>query len=260
MTTDRTEPTPTVDEGDVDTLAEYIGAASSTVALTGAGVSTASGIPSFRGEDGLWDRFDPMDFHRRRFDADPEGFWQDRLSLRTAVYGDHDPEPNAAHRALVDLESMGALDAVLTQNTDGLHDAAGSERVVELHGTNRRVVCDDCGDRADASPVFERVGDGDCPPRCGCGGVYKPDVVLFGESLPEETIATAQRLAQECDLLLAAGTSLAVRPVSLLPKLVVDGGGSFVVLNLEETERDALADLVVRGDVTAVLPSVVDRL
>ncbi|WP_284009624.1 NAD-dependent protein deacylase [Haloarcula pelagica] len=259
MPTDRTE-TAAVAESELDALADHIRSASSTVTLTGAGVSTASGIPSFRGEDGLWDRFDPMAFHRRRFDADPEGFWRDRVSLREAIDGDRDPEPNAAHRALVDLEAAGHLDAVVTQNVDGLHGDAGSERVLELHGTNRRVVCDDCGERADATPVFERAATDEVPPRCPCGGVYKPDVVLFGESLPEETLSEAQRLTRECDLLLAVGSSLSVRPASLLPKLAVDAGGRLVVLNFDPTERDELADLAVRSDVTAVLPAVVDRL
>ena len=260
MPTDRTETAGSLTESALETLADRVRTADSTVALTGAGVSTASGIPSFRGENGLWDRFDPMDFHRRRFDADPTGFWRDRLSLREAITGDTDPEPNAAHRALVDLEAAGHLDAVITQNVDGLHGDAGTERVLELHGTNRRVVCDDCGERVDAPPVFERAAAGEVPPRCSCGGVYKPDVVLFGESLPEETLAAAQRLARECDLLLAIGSSLSVRPASLLPKLAVDAGGRLAVINLEPTERDELADLLVRGDVTAVLPAVVDRL
>ncbi len=128
------------------------------VALTGAGVSTARASPPFAATT-YRERHDPADFHRRRLDADPAGYWADRLSHREAIYGDIDPEPNAAHEALAALEADGHLDAVLTQNIDGLHDAAGTDRVVELHGTHRRVVCDDCGHRRDAEVVFEQAAD-----------------------------------------------------------------------------------------------------
>ncbi|MFC7020935.1 MULTISPECIES: NAD-dependent deacylase [Haloarcula] len=243
-----------------DDVASTIRTADSTVALTGAGVSTASGIPSFRGEDGVWDEFDPMSFHRRRFDADPTGFWRDRLDLRRAIYADLDPAPNAAHEALVDLESDGRLEAVVTQNVDGLHHAAGTDRVVELHGTHRRVRCDDCGDRLPADEVFDRAADGELPPRCACGGVYRPDVVLFGESLPDEAMDAAQRLARESDVFLALGSSLSVRPASLLPRIATRAGSTLVVVNLDPTPRDDEATLVVRDDVTTVLPAVVRRL
>ncbi|GGN87821.1 NAD-dependent deacylase [Haloarcula pellucida] len=244
----------------VDAITGALRDADTAVALTGAGVSTASGIPSFRGEDGIWERRDPTDFHRRRLDADPEGFWRDRLELRAEFFGDVDPTPNAAHLALAELESRGHLDAVVTQNVDGLHDAAGSERVVELHGTNRRVRCDDCGDRLPADAAFERAADGDLPPRCPCGGIYRPDVVLFGESLPDVAMSEAQRLARDSDVFLAVGSSLSVRPASLLPKIAADAEATLVVVNFEETPRDSAADHVIRADVTDVLPAVVDRL
>ncbi|WP_336338242.1 NAD-dependent protein deacylase [Haloarcula brevis] len=245
----------------LDAVAEALGAADTGVALTGAGVSTASGIPSFRGEDGVWERHDPSDFHRRRFDADPAGFWADRISLREAIYGDVDPDPNAAHEALAALESSGHLDAVLTQNVDGLHDDAGTDRVVELHGTHRRVVCDDCGHRRDADAVFEQAAkSGDLPPRCDCGGVYRPDVVLFGEPMPDVAMNEAQRLARDSDVFLAAGSSLSVQPASLLPKIAAEAGATLVVINYEETPRDASAAHVLRADVTRVLPAIAERL
>lgn len=244
----------------VAAVARAIRAADSTVALTGAGVSTASGIPSFRGDDGIWDEFDPMSFHRRRFDADPGGFWRDRLALRSQIYDELDPEPNAAHQAFVDLEQQGHLRAVVTQNVDGLHHDAGSGRVVELHGTHRQVRCDDCGERRPADEVFERAAAGESPPRCDCGGIYRPDVVLFGESLPDEAMDAAQRFARESDVFLAVGSSLSVRPASLLPKIAVRSGATLVVVNLEPTPRDEQAAHVVREDVTAVLPELVSRL
>ncbi|MGB9953811.1 NAD-dependent protein deacylase [Haloarcula marismortui] len=258
---DNRHGTGDVDSETLDAVAEALRTAETGVAITGAGVSTASGIPSFRGDDGLWERHDPADFHRRRLDADPAGFWADRISLREAIYGDVGPEPNAAHEALTALESAGHLDAVLTQNVDGLHDAAGTDRVVELHGTHRRVVCDDCGHRRDAEPVFEAADeDGDLPPRCDCGGVYRPDVVLFGEPMPDVAMNEAQRLARDSDVFLAAGSSLSVQPASLLPKIAAEAGSTLVVINYDKTPRDAAAAHVLRADVTQVLPAIVERL
>jgi NAD-dependent deacetylase len=242
----------------VASLAAEIRAADSVVALTGAGVSAASGIPTFRGDDGVWNEFDPNSFHRRRLDADPEGFWRDRLDLRAAFYGDIDPEPNAAHTALATMESEGPLAAVLTQNVDGLHTAAGSERVVELHGTHRRVRCDDCGHREPADPVFERASEGTLPPRCDCGGVYRPDVVLFGESLADSVLQEAQRLARESDVFLAVGSSLSVRPASLLPRIAAESDATLAVVNFDPTPQDERADYLIRADVTAVLPALAE--
>jgi len=258
-----------MDADELDGLADAVRTADTTVALTGAGVSTASGIPSFRGEDGIWNEWDPKSFHRRRLDADPAGFWRDRIDLRAALVGE-DPEPNAAHDALAAMEADGQLEAVLTQNVDGLHTAAGSDRVVELHGTNRRVRCDDCGATAPAAPTFERAaaatGDGPAasaaslPPRCDCGGVYRPDVVLFGESLDDSVLEDAQRLARESDVFLAVGSSLSVRPAALLPRIALDAGATLAVVNFDTTPHDAAADYLFREDVTAVLPALAERL
>lgn len=241
-------------------LAAEIRDADRTVALTGAGISTASGIPPFRGEDGLWNEWDPNSFHRRRLDADPAGFWADRFELRQSFYEGIDPEPNDAHLALASMEADGQLNGVITQNVDGLHAVAGSEEVVEIHGTNQRVRCDDCGDQQPAGPVFARAADGELPPRCSCGGVLRPAVVLFGESLPDRALERAQQLARECDVMLAVGSSLSVRPASLLPRLAVQSGATLAIVNFEETPRDATADYLFRADVTEVLPAIMDRL
>jgi len=258
---DPTEP----DDAALSALATAIGDAERVVALTGAGVSVPSGIPPFRGEssddgpDPVWETRDPADFHRRRFDADPEGFWTDRLDLRETLYGGG-VEPNAAHEALATLERDGHLDALLTQNVDGLHAAAGSESVVELHGTSARVVCDRCGATEPAAPVWERVRDGERPPTCDCGGVLKPDVVLFGESLPDEAFDRAQRAARRCDVFLAVGTSLTVRPAALLPEIAAESGATFAVINLDPTEYDGRADYNFRADATEALPALVTAL
>ncbi|MBX0302993.1 NAD-dependent protein deacylase [Haloarcula salinisoli] len=256
-----------MNEDALDSLAAAVRTADTTVALSGAGVSTASGIPSFRGEDGIWNDWDPKTFHRRRLDADPAGFWADRVELRAELVGG-DPEPNAAHDALAAMEGDGHLEAVLTQNVDGLHTAAGSARVVELHGTNRRVRCEDCGATEPAEPVFDRAADaasagtdgGSLPPRCDCGGIYRPDVVLFGESLADAVLAEAQRLARESDVFLAVGSSLSVRPAALLPRIAREAGATLAIVNFEATPHDETSEYLFREDVTTVLPALWDRL
>jgi NAD-dependent deacetylase len=243
----------------VDAVADELAAADSAFALTGAGVSTASGIPDFRSEGGIWEQFDPQDFHYSRFKAEPGAFWVDRIEMHEAAFGG-DIEPNAAHHALAELEQQGNLDTVITQNTDGLHAAAGSESVVELHGTGTRVACEDCGARFDAEPVHDRVRDGERPPRCTeCDGILKPDVVLFGEELPEGALQIAQMHARDAEVFLAVGSSLQVQPAATLPR-VAAREGTLVLVNLEETPVSNVADYDIRGDVTDVLPAIVDRL
>jgi NAD-dependent deacetylase len=239
---------------ELEPVVDALLAADTVVAFTGAGVSTASGVPSFRGDDGIWrTQFDPDDFRVGRLDVDPAGFWRDRLDLHEAMFA-ADPRPNAAHDALVDLERAGLLDAVVTQNTDGLHAAAGTETVLELHGNAQRVVCRACGRESDAATARRRAREGELPPRCSeCGGVLKPDVVLFGELLPEETLAEAKRLARESDVFLAVGSSLTVEPAASLPELAA-GDGTLVLVNLEETPYSGRADVDLRADVTDVLP------
>ncbi|SEO86661.1 NAD-dependent deacetylase [Halogranum amylolyticum] len=247
-------------EDEIEALGDALLAADTAVAFTGAGVSTASGIPSFRGDDGVWrTRFDPDDFRVGRLDADPAGFWRDRLDLHEAMFA-ADPEPNAAHEALAELERRDLLDAVVTQNTDGLHAAAGTERLLELHGNAQRVVCRGCGRRSDAADARRRVREGECPPRCvECDGVLKPDVVLFGEMLPGETLQEAKRLARESDVFLAVGSSLTVEPAASLPGLAA-GDGTLALVNFEETPYSSRAAVDLRADVTEVLPRIVERV
>ncbi|MFC7166252.1 NAD-dependent deacylase [Halospeciosus flavus] len=247
-------------ETDVAAIADALRDADTAVAFTGAGVSTASGIPSFRGDDGVWEtEFDPQSFHVSRFRSDPAGFWADRLELHERMFPD-DVAPNAAHDALASLEAEGHLDAVITQNTDGLHQRAGSEDVVELHGANHRVECQECKQKEDAEPARERARDGELPPTCrACGGPLKPDVVLFGEQLPTMAMHRARELADDADAFLVAGSSLTVEPAASLPRRAARDGHLSIV-NFDETESDRYADVVVRGDVTEVLPEVEERV
>ena len=246
-------------DADIEAVADLLQRADHAVALTGAGVSTASGIPDFRSEGGIWDRFDPSEFHYQRFLADPETFWEKRVEMHEAAFGG-DVEPNAAHEALAEMKRAGVLDAVVTQNTDGLHAAAGSESVVELHGTGTRVACEECGSRFEAEPVHERVRDGDLPPTCDdCGGLLKPDVVLFGEEMPPGAFQAARNHARDADVFLAVGSSLSVQPAASLPRLAARNG-TLVIVNLEETPLSETADYEFLADVTEVLPALAGRL
>jgi NAD-dependent deacetylase len=254
---------------DLETLAEAVRTADTAAVLTGAGISAPSGIPTFRGDDGVWSRFDEGQFTYGRFQRDPAGFWADRLELQEAMFGG-EYAPNAGHEALAAMVRDGYLDAICTQNTDGLHadaaaavwddadpdesndDADGS--VLELHGNARRVRCADCGRRRAGEPVFARAADGDLPPTCDCGGVYKPDVVLFGEHLSGAVIQQAQSLARESDAYLAVGSSLVVEPAASLPRQAASNGATVGIVNLDSTPCDDLADVVCRADVTEALP------
>lgn len=247
-------------ELDTERVASLLRDADTAVALTGAGMSTASGIPDFRGDDGIWNtEFDPASFHRRRFLDDPAGFWRDRLRLHERMFPD-EVAPNPGHDALAALESRGVLDAVVTQNTDGLHHEAGSDRVVELHGNAATVVCEDCNSRFDAEMAYEQVRDGDVPATCpNCGGVVKPAVVLFGEQLPRAAFTEARQLADDADVFLALGSSLSVHPAAGLAERAARDG-SLVVVNFDPTEYDDSADSVVRSDLTEFLPAVEKRI
>lgn len=238
---------------DLDTLAKALHQADHGIALTGAGLSAASGIPTFRGEDGVWgDAFEEADFHIRRFERDPSGFWEDRLELNNVLRPD-EVEPNAGHEALAELTNADVLDAVVTQNTDGLHQAAGTERVLELHGNAERVACFSCGRTKPADRIRDRVRSGENPPTCSeCGGIFKPDVVLFGELLPRETLGEAKDLASKSDVILAAGSSLTVDPAASLP--TYQRSGVLAVINLAETRYASRAEYTFRADVTELLP------
>jgi NAD-dependent deacetylase len=234
--------------------------ADSVVAMTGAGVSTASGIPDFRSEDGIWQEYDPMDFHISRFEADPEGFWEERVEMVEDLFGD-EFQPNPAHEALADLETAGHLDALITQNIDGLHQDAGNEEVIEVHGNGQRVACYDCDRTFEADGVYDRVQSGAVPPRCPrCDGLLKPDVVLFGEQLPEYPLFRAQSLSERADLFLVVGSSLTVEPAASFPRTAADAGATLCIVNLDRTDLSDRAEYDFRTDVTEVLPALRDAV
>jgi NAD-dependent deacetylase len=234
-------------------LAELIRANQPCLALTGAGVSTESGIPDFRSASGIWAQYDPYEVASiEAFRRAPERVWE-FYARRLGVLAD--AEPNPAHVALADLEANGLVRAVITQNVDGLHAAAGSRDVIEVHGSIAAAVCLACGRRE------EHVRELLPLPRCAdCATVLKPGVVMFGELLPVEAIERATALAQDAELLLVVGTSLEVWPVAGLPEETLAHGGKLAIVNRDPTPYDARADLVINASAGEVLAAVVLEL
>ena len=242
------------------TVRGWIDAARRIVVLTGAGISTDSGIPDFRGPQGLWTRNPGAEKMAtiQHYVADPE---VRRRAWRTRVESPmHDREPNAGHAALVMLERRGILDTLITQNVDGLHLKAGSspERVIEIHGTARDVVCLDCGERAPMERALARVRAGEADPPCrSCGGILKSATISFGQGLVQRDLERAGAAARRCDLMLAIGTKLSVYPIAGVVPVAKESGARVVIVNAEPTEMDSLADMVVRGSISALLPRLV---
>jgi NAD-dependent deacetylase len=240
-------------------IAELIREAKSCVALTGAGVSTESGIPDFRSPTGVWATVDPREFASlSAFRRDPEKVWSFyrlRINMLTQA------QPNRAHRALAALERGGWLEALVTQNIDLLHERAGSRQVIEVHGSIRSCSCGRCRERYALARVLELLAATDGAPRCPeCASILKPDVVFFEEQLPVDAIDRAYALARETGLLLVVGSSLEVYPVAELPSVTKAAGGRVAIVNLGPTQFDGLADLVVDGPAGEVLEQVVSLL
>jgi NAD-dependent deacetylase len=246
-------------KADETRLTELIREHQPCIALTGAGVSTESGIPDFRSPTGLWAEFDPFEYATLgAFEADPEKVWRfyaPRFSMLTEA------EPNAAHRALAELEMYGLLRAVITQNIDLLHERAGSRDVIEVHGSIRTSTCPACAARYALDDVLSLLEEGEGAPRCAtCGAVLKPDVVFFDELLHEDAIDRAYALARAARLLLVVGSSLEVWPVAELPLLTLEAGGKVAVVNEGPTSVDGRADLKLDGKAGQVLGETVARL
>ena len=239
-------------------LAELIRERQPCVVLTGAGVSTESGIPDFRSPTGLWAKFDPLEYGSiDAFRADPLKVWsfyKPRMAMLTEA------EPNAAHVALAELERLGFVEAVVTQNIDLLHERAGSRDVVEVHGSIRSATCPGCGERGSLERVLELLAEADAPACPSCGRLLKPDVVFFGELLPIEAIERATELARGAGLLLVVGSALEVYPVAGLPEETLAAGGTLAIVNRGPTPYDARATLRVEGGAGEVLAAVAAAL
>jgi NAD-dependent deacetylase len=239
-------------------LARLIRERQPCVALTGAGISTESGIPDFRSPGGIWDQYDPMEYATiEAFRRDPAKVWE-FYATRLDVL--REAEPNTAHFALAELERRGLLKAVITQNIDRLHELAGSQEVVEVHGSIRTSVCLACGATATFDEVVRLLADAPAPPCPRCGAILKPGVVMFGELLPPAEMDRAYELARRAGLLLVVGSSLEVYPVAGLPLETLAEGGELAIVNREPTMLDTRASVVLSGSAGEVLTAAVELL
>lgn len=235
----------------------WIREAGKVVALTGAGISTESGIPDFRGPQGVWTKNPEAEKMAtlQHYMSDPEvrqRAWRTRLDMAAGQ-----AKPNAGHLALVELEKLGKLDTIITQNVDGLHQKAGTspEIVVEIHGTLLEVICMQCGERAPMERALDRVRAGEEDPPCrSCGGILKSATISFGQNLVQRDLVRSQNAATSCDLMLAIGTSLSVQPIAQVVPIAKRAGARVVILNAEPTAMDDVADLVIRGALGKLLP------
>jgi NAD-dependent deacetylase len=225
------------------------------VVFTGAGLSAESGIPTYRGAGGLWSKYDPEKFASiDYFMQNPSYYWQFFKEERYPII--KSARPNQAHHALVKLEKQDTLFRVITQNIDGLHQEAGQSRVIELHGNTRRIRCLDCSKIYPMEEIFQRL-DKEPVPLCSCGGRLKPDVVMFGEGLPPRALNDAWEAARYCDTFMVAGSSLVVNPAAQIPVLARQNGASLVIINIDPTPLDGIADLVIHSPVSEVFSSIV---
>ncbi|MCI0549537.1 MAG: NAD-dependent deacylase [Anaerolineae bacterium] len=244
----------------IEDAAQLFRKAKRVVVLTGAGISSPSGIPDFRSEgSGLWSRDEPMEVASlTAFRASPERFFNWFRPLAGQIYN---AKPNAAHIALAELENAGLEITIVTQNIDGLHQKAGSMRVVEMHGTLRTLSCTECFKQFESDSFLEPyIKDGNIPRCLNCNGILKPDVILFGEQLPQFAWLEAQRAARQCDLMLVAGSSLEVLPVAGLPMQALDQGAHLIVINHTPTYVNVRADVVLMDDVASIIPEITKRV
>ncbi len=242
----------------IDTAVKLIRSAETCAAFSGAGISTESGLADFRSPGGLWDRYRIVthpEFLRSK-EARLE-YWRMRRELIPAILN---ARPNRAHEVLAELEQSGKLHGVITQNIDGLHQAAGSKNVMELHGTNRTASCLSCGKQWPIEDIQQLLETGDLDPHCDlCDGLINPDTVSFGQSMPEDVMNAAFQAAQNCDLLLMIGSSLEVQPAASVPIAAYQNGAKLIFINKTETASDDLAELLVRGSAGDFMAAVMEE-
>lgn len=240
-------------------VAQWIIHAKRTVVFGGAGLSTESGIPDFRSPGGVWDRYDPEDFYFQKFistEASREKYWQ----MATEMYEPmKKAQPNPAHLAIAELERLGKLDCVITQNIDGLHHKAGNseERIIELHGTAMHVTCLNCKKRYDRDEIQERLRKGTKVPYCDdCGGPLKPATISFGQSMPEKETQEAYHRSSTCDLFIVIGSSLVVQPAASMPLVAKRNGAKLVIINRDPTPYDEMADIVIHSQAGSTMANI----
>lgn len=244
----------------IDFAADLFRQSKHAVVLTGAGLSTPSGIPDFRSTgSGLWASDEPMEVASlSTFRTKPERFFQWFRPLANQIYN---AKPNPAHTALARLEGAGRISSIITQNIDVLHQKAGSQNVIEMHGTMKSMTCTQCYQREDAAPyIAPFVEKGEMPHCPKCGNLLKPDVILFGEQLPQAAWFKAQQEARKCDLMLVAGSSLEVLPVASLPMQALDRGAHLIIINNTETYLNVRSDVIIAENVAEIIPAITERV
>ncbi|MHA1111655.1 MAG: SIR2 family NAD-dependent protein deacylase [Promethearchaeota archaeon] len=241
----------------ITSVAQLLLDAQYAIILTGAGISTESGIPDFRGRSGIWKEFNPILYGNiETLKSNPNFFWKLAKRIAPTLLK---ATPNPGHDALVELEEMGKIRCIITQNIDGLHQQAGSKVVFEVHGSLRNFTCMECEANYTQEEIVPKIFKG--IPKCeNCGGFLKPNVVLFGDSLPLDQIENSQAAALEADLILVAGSALEVFPVNKLPQVVVNHGGKLVIINDEPTWLDDHAEIVIHEKTGKTLPKIVEEL
>lgn len=239
----------------LERAAELVATRGRVVALTGAGISVESGIPDFRSSEGLWTRYAPNEYATiEAFQKNPQKVWKMLAEMDALL---DSARPNAGHEALARLAHAGALEGVITQNIDGLHQAAGSPHVIEFHGSHRTLRCLECGSRFTREEIRPRS----VPPPCDCGAILKPDVVFFGEAIPTRALAESYRLARTCRVMLVVGTSAEVAPASQMPWMARQAGAQVVEVNLCPSGiTDEVTDLFLEGSAGAVLQELADAV
>ena len=244
-------------ENEISLIAEKIKQGGKNVVFTGAGISTESGIPDYRSQGGIWDKFRPVYFDEFMSSRDSrEEYWHRWVSLYQGIT---EARPNAAHMALARLEQLGLLQAVITQNIDGLHQASGlaEENIIELHGNTCRIRCMSCGAIAPIDDVRQRLAAGDMAPECDCGGYLKPDTISFGQSMPVAQVEKAAALSQGCDFFLVVGSTLLVQPAAHMPVYAKNSGAFLAIINLSDTPCDGMCNVLIRGKAGEVLQRLV---
>ncbi|CAB1082148.1 NAD-dependent protein deacetylase of SIR2 family [Olavius algarvensis Delta 1 endosymbiont] len=244
----------------ISLIADKIKAGGNNVVFTGAGISTESGIPDFRSQGGIWDKYRPVYFDEFMSSKTArQEYWERWVALYQGIT---EAQPNAAHLALAKLHEMGLLQAVVTQNVDGLHQASGlpDEKIVELHGNTCRIRCMSCRQITPIEDVQQRLTAGDPAPECTCGGYLKPDTISFGQSMPVAEVEKAVALSRQSDFFLVVGSTLLVQPAAHMPIYAKDGGAFLAIVNLSETPCDEMCDVLIREKAGAVLQGIAEEV
>ncbi len=235
--------------------AKDLAAAKSVAALTGAGISVESGIPPFRGRGGIWEKIDPSYADIDRFMRNPADVWNVLIKEMKEIIDK--AKPNDGHKGLAKLEELGKLNTIITQNVDGLHQMAGNTDVIEFHGTFAWQRCLDCDERCETSKVELT----EIPPRCKCGGIYRPEVIFFGEMIPYKALLRSKEIASSCDIMLVIGTSATVHPAAMMPGVAKENGAKIIEINLDETPLTGhISDYLVKGKAGQVMNAILAEM